>query len=292
MSFQFETHAELTCLATNHGNGEMFAKKGSMVAYQGDFKFDKVLIDTNGGGILKGIANHAMRRVTGENLELMKVTGQGQVYLADEAAHVVIINLNQGDQISVESENLLAFNDACQYGVRFIGVGVVSQKGLFTSKLTPKAHGAQVAVKTDGNPIILQTPCVVDPDAVVCWTGSDPSFKLGLSWKTFIGQTSGESYMLEFKEPGYHVIVQPSERKSGVKIGIDDKDYTPQSQGSAFQNSQQNMQNTFNQVGQVGQQVGQFGQQFTGGQTGSNSQQSGGIGGIIGSILGNQNNRQ
>lgn len=286
MSFQFETHAELSCLATNHGDGEMFAKKGSMVAYQGNFKFDKVLIDPNGGGMLKSIANHAMRRVTGENLELMKVTGQGQVYLADEAAHVVIINLNEGDQISVESENLLAFNDACQYGVRFIGVGVVSQKGLFTSKLTPKAHGAQVAVKADGNPIILQTPCVVDPDAVVCWTGPDPSFKLGVSWKTLIGQTSGESYMLEFKQPGYHVIVQPSERKSGIKIGIDDKEYTPQSQGSAFQNSQQNMQNTFNQVGQFGQQAGQFGQQA---QQGA-QQGLGGLGGILGGILGNNNN--
>lgn len=121
---------------------------------------------------------------------------------AELAKHVTVIPLNPGESIGVESENLLAFTENCDYGVRPIGVGVISQKGLFTSKLTGKGPNAQVAVLSEGNPLVLDSPCCVDPDAVICWTGPDPGFKLDLNWKTLIGQTSGESYMLEFKNPG------------------------------------------------------------------------------------------
>ena len=65
----------------------------------------------------------------------------------------------------------------------------------------------------------------VDPDAVVCWMGNgpcDPDIKMDVNWKTFIGQSSGESYSFEW---GAHqpvtVIIQPNERESGVNIGMD-----------------------------------------------------------------------
>lgn len=232
MGYNFQTSSELYCLA--QGSGTMYAKKGSMVAYKGDFKFDKVLLDTNGGGFMKGLMNQVTRRLSGENLSLMEVTGNGEIYFADEAQHVTILELDPGDELSVESENLLCFNDSCNYSVKFLGVGVISQKGLFTSKLTPKGNGAAVAIKSDGNPLLLTSPCCVDPDAVVCWLGPDPDFKINnFNWKTVIGQTSGETYMLDFKQPGYTVVVQPSERLSGLKLGIDDKSYTPHSQGTA-----------------------------------------------------------
>jgi len=102
-----------------------------------------------------------------------------------------------------------------------MGSGVISQKGMFTSNLTAIGNNPQVVITTNGNPIILETPCVVDPDAVVCWTGSDPHFKTDVNWKTFLGQTSGESYMLEFNSQGETVIVQPFERGSGLKVAID-----------------------------------------------------------------------
>lgn len=74
-----------------------------------------------------------------------------------------------------------------------------------------------VAIITDGNPLILEGPCCVDPDALVGWTGRDPYARVAqLSWKTFIGQTSGESYHMEFVEDGQLVIIQPSERLSGL----------------------------------------------------------------------------
>lgn len=269
--FQLRTEKELTCVAS--GNGKLFSKKGAMIAYQGQFKFQKVLIDPNGGNIVGGIVRQVARRVTGENMELMEITGQGDCYFADEAQHVTIIDLDMNDSLGVESENLLAFTDTCTYGIRPIGVGVISQKGLFTSTFKANGPGAQVAIKSDGNPIILQTPCVVDPDAVVCWTGPDPQFKVDVNWKTLIGQTSGESYMLNFTQPGYIVVVQPSERLSGLKIGIDDKRYTPQSQNNAAQSSMQNMQD-------LGQQLGNM---FGGGN--NNGGTGGGLGGMIGNMF-------
>lgn len=268
--FTFATEKELTCLA--RGNGKFFAKKGAMIAYKGQFKFEKILIDTNGSGIVGGIIRQATRRLTGENMEIMQVSGSGDCYLADEAQHVTVVDLDMNDSLGVESENLLAFTENCNYGIRPIGVGVISQKGLFTSCFKANSPGAQVAIKTDGNPIILETPCAVDPDAVVCWTGPDPQFKVDVNWKTLIGQTSGESYMLNFTQPGFIVIIQPSERLSGLKIGIDDKRYTPHTQNNAAQSSMQNVQD-------IGQQIGNM---FGNNNNGNNG---GGIGGIIGNMF-------
>lgn len=207
---------ELTLAA--QGSGILFAKKGSMIADQGNFKYEKVLLDPNNTGAVGSIMNYATKKITGEHMEIMKVTGQGTVYFADLAQHVCVINLEQGEHVAVESENLLAFTPDCKYGVEMIGTGVISQKGLFTSKLTGLSGNAQVAITTNGNPLVLNTPCRVDPDAVVCWTGPNPGVKLDVNWKTIIGQTSGESYMLEFKQPGYQVIVQPFERESGISL--------------------------------------------------------------------------
>lgn len=41
-------------------------------------------------------------------------------------------------------------------------------------------------------------------------------------WKTFIGQTSGESYQFEWHGgDNVTVIIQPSERQSGIRISMD-----------------------------------------------------------------------
>ena len=218
-NFKFTTDKELYCKAS--GSGMFFAKKGSMVAYTGQFKFSKRLLGTNGGNLVGQVLNHAARKMTGENLEIMEVDGSGDCYLADLAAHVTVVDLEANgawNSICVESEDLLAFTPQCHYGVTPIGVGVISQKGLFTSKLTYTGPGAQVAVKTNGNPLVLQAPCRVDPDAMVAFTGPAPHVKVDVNLKTLIGQTSGESYMLEFTEPGQIVIVQPYERESGISL--------------------------------------------------------------------------
>lgn len=238
-----ETVNELACRATcSDGQGTLYTKAGAMIGYTGNCKFEKVLLGPQGNpmGALMGQIG---RRLTGENMPLMKVNshGQTQSYYANLAEHVTIVNLTPGMSLKVESENLLAFTDGCKYGFKFLAQGVISQKGLFTSELTAMGPNAQVAILSEGNPLVLDTPCCIDPDAIVAWTGPDPEFKLDLSWKNLIGQASGESYMFEFKRPGGKIVVQPSERRSGLDIGVDGSGGHPdiqqnQSVGGAFGN--------------------------------------------------------
>ena len=225
--FKFNVEEELSCKI--EGSGKFYAKKGAMVAFKGNFKFDKMLLGPdNGGGVMGSLLGLAKRKLTGENIELMTVEGSGIIYLARNAYHVAVFELEPGDCLSVESENLLAFPIDLKYDVRFIGSGVLSQKGLATTLLSNTSNlPQQVAVITDGNPLMLEAPCVVDPDAVVAWTsgpngGGDPSVAMNnFSWKTAIGQTSGESYQFQFNQANQMVLVQPSERLSGLKISVD-----------------------------------------------------------------------
>lgn len=239
--FKLSTQNELYCTAS--GQGTFFAKKGSMVAYNGEFKFSKRLLGTNQGNLLGQVVNHIGRKLTGENLEIMEVQGSGTCYLADTAQHVTIIDLEPTgiwSHLVVESEDLLAFTPQCHYGVTPVGTGVLSQKGLFMSKLSYTGPGAQVAIKTNGNPMVLTAQCRVDPDAVVAWTGENPNIKVDIGLKTFIGQTSGESYMFEFNQPGQLVIIQPYEREAGVSLRDTNR---PTTQSSAYGNTQRNLQN-------------------------------------------------
>mgnify|MGYP003312728787 CR=1 FL=1 len=60
------------------------------------------------------------RRLTGENIPLMKVISNGvtESYYACQAKHVTVIELMQGESIMVESEDLLAFTDTVDYGLK------------------------------------------------------------------------------------------------------------------------------------------------------------------------------
>lgn len=231
---KFETINELTLKVTCQGSGIVFTKAGAFISGEcygpKNYQFEKVLLGPQGNP-LQAVLGQLGRRFTGENLPLMKVTSRGDniTYYANEAQHVVVYKLQQGETISVESENILAFTGDCKYSVRFLAQGVISQKGLATSTLTGVGPEAFVAILVDGNPIMLSnmqngSTLEVDPDAVVCWIGRDPGFKLDLSWKNLIGQASGESYMFEWGQNSpATVIIQPMERKSGLDISMDGK---------------------------------------------------------------------
>lgn len=285
---KLETLNELTLKVTSQGGGDvLYTKAGSFICgecYGGkNYQFEKVLLGPEGNP-LRAALGQLGRRFTGENMPLMKVTNRGDniTYYAHQAHHVVVYNLRQGETISVESENILAFTSDCKYNVRFLAQGVISQKGLATSTLTGVGPNAQVAVIIDGNPIVLSNvqngaTLEVDPDAVICWVGRDPGFKLDLSWKNLIGQASGESYMFEWtgNNPAT-VIIQPLERESGVDIGMDGG---PSGQRADRQNNQT--------IGGAAQSVqgtlGQLGSMFGGNNSGNNGNNGlGGLGGMFG----------
>lgn len=286
---KFETVNELSLKITCQGGGDVvFTKAGAFIAGEcygnKNYQFEKVLLGPQGNPLAAAMGQLA-RRFTGENLPLMKVSLRGDsiTYYANEAQHVVVYKLQQGETISVESENILAFTSDCKYGVRFLAQGVISQKGLATSTLTGMGMNAYVAVLVDGNPLVLSnmqngSTIEVDPDAVVCWVGADPGFKLDLSWKNLIGQASGESYMFEWGgNKRATVIVQPLERESGVNIGMDG--------GSNGQRaSRQQNQSLGQAAGSIGDTLGGLGNMLGGG--GNNNNGGGAAGGGLGGILG------
>ena len=233
----FETVNELTLKVTCRGSDVLFTKAGAFIAGESvgskNYRFEKVLLGPQ-QGLLNAAIGSLMRRATGENLPLMKVTmtGDSETYYANYGQHVVAYKLEPGEVISVESENLLAFTNDCDYGVRFLGQGVISQKGLATSTLTGRGNSAYVAVLSDGNPTVLsnvqsRSVLSVDPDAVICWMGpegynTDPAIKTDLSWKNLIGQHSGESYAYEWgSNQPVTVVIQPSERRGGISLSVD-----------------------------------------------------------------------
>lgn len=290
---KFETLNELTLKVTCQGGGDQFfTKAGAFIAGEcygaKNYQFEKVLLGPQGNP-LAAVMGQIARRFTGENLPLMKVRTQGDsiTYYANEAQHVVVYKLQQGERISVESENILAFTSDCNYGVRFLAQGVISQKGLATSTLTGVGPNAYVAVLVDGNPLVISnmqngSTLEADPDAVVCWIGDDPGFKLDLSWKNLIGQASGETYMFEWgANKRSSVIIQPLERTSGLDISMDGK------RTGAKPTTQQN-QSLGQAMGGVGNTLNGLGSMLGGG-NGNGPQGgagAGGLGGMIGNILG------
>lgn len=283
---KFETVNELTLKITCQGGGVVFTKAGAFIGGenygQKNYQFEKVLLGPQGNP-LQALVGQIGRRFTGENLPLMKVTSRGDniTYYANDQQHVAVFKLQQGETISVESENILAFTQDCRYSVRFLAQGVISQKGLATSTLTGVGPEAYIAILVDGNPIVLSntqngSTLEVDPDSVVCWSGHDPGFKLDLSWKNLIGQASGETYMFEWgaNSPAT-VIIQPQERKSGVDISMDGK--------RTGQKASRQQNQTFGQASQsVGGTLSQLGSMLGGG--GGNTPTGGGLGGLGGML--------
>lgn len=281
----FKTVNELALEVTANVGDVIFTKAGAFVGGKSaggkNYQFEKVLLGPQGNPLQAALGQLA-RRVTGENLPLMKVmcSGQSVTYYANEAQHVVVCKLMPGEVLSVESENILAFTADCQYSVRFLASGVISQKGFMTSTLKGTTPNSQAAILVDGNPLMLDnrqdgTTLEVDPDAMVAFMGADPQFKLDLSWKNLIGQASGESYMMQWGQQNpAAVIYQPNERTSGVNIGMDG--------GSSGRRASRQRNQTLGQAGQsIGDTLGQLGGMLGGG-SGSGGNPFGGMGGFLG----------
>jgi uncharacterized protein (AIM24 family) len=185
------------------------AKNGSMVAYDGRMAFKKM----SGGG--EGLRGMVTRRLTGEQMEMMEVKGQGTCYFADRASEINLVSLH-GETLYVESSNLLAADSALRTGTSFTGLrGGASGNGLFTT--TVEGTG-QAAILSDGTAVVLrvtpQLPLQVDPGAYIAHTGKlKQHFQSGVNFRTLIGESSGEAFQIRFEGEGL-VYVQPSERNT------------------------------------------------------------------------------
>ncbi|WP_328904466.1 AIM24 family protein [Streptomyces sp. NBC_00441] len=196
-------------LAVDLAGDAVKAKNGSMVAYEGQMTFKKM---TGGGEGLRGMVT---RRLTGESMAVMQVTGQGTCYFADRASEINLVSLH-GDKLYVEASNLLCTGAGLRTGTTFTGLrGGAMGNGLFTT--TVEGTG-QAAIMSDGTAVVLrvspQYPLFVDPGAYIAHQGNlQQNFQSGVNFRTLIGEGSGESFQIRFEGDGL-VYVQPSERNT------------------------------------------------------------------------------
>ncbi|UTR78178.1 TerD family protein [Streptomyces cavourensis] len=185
------------------GGAGVLARQGSMVMYQG-----KVDFGYKGAGFVGRVVGNA----TGQEMQLMRCTGRGQVFLAEEGSYLHPIEL-QGDAICVSAESVLAFDESLQYEVRRVEGHGIPGGALFTMQF--QGTGT-VVIKTHGTPVVLPvTPTTfADCNAVVAWSAASQvivSSQVRLRRNAYPGH-SGETVNLQFRgAPGNFIVVQPYE---------------------------------------------------------------------------------
>ncbi|MPV35846.1 AIM24 family protein [Georgenia subflava] len=184
--------------------GPVWARTGSMVAYQGDVRFEN-----KGSGGLGKMFKSAM---TGEGVDMMQCTGQGELFVAHDAAEVQIMYL-ENDSISVNGNNVLAFSASIEWDIHRIQArGAAMTGGLYNVSLRGTGY---VAITTKGEPVALDVagaPTFGDAQAVVMWTAGvsmDVRIDTG-GLKSMVRGGTGETFQMAFGGQGY-VLVQPSE---------------------------------------------------------------------------------
>jgi uncharacterized protein (AIM24 family) len=187
------------------------AKLGSMVAYQGDVKFEHA-----GSG---GMNRLVKKAVTGEGTKLMKMEGAGEVFLADTAQDIHLIYL-ENDQVTCNGANVLAFDAGIDWDIQRAGGGASTLAGgLYNMALSGTGW---VAIISDGPPVLLNVataPTFADPQAAITWSsGVSTSIKTDVNIKNLIGKGSGESIQVAFAGQGW-VLVQPSEGRVAATGG-------------------------------------------------------------------------
>ena len=181
---------------------DVLAAKGAMVAYQGQVTFNH-----EGSG---SVGKLLKKVLTNEDLPLMRVTGQGEVFFANEAGYIHLVELT-GDALSVNGQNLIAFDASLNWDIKRVqGAGLMAG-GLFNTVLSGQGTAALVSV---GQPVVLDCsaqPTFVDVQAAVAWSANlVPNIVSSMNMRSLLRGGTGEAFQYAFHGPGF-VIVQPSE---------------------------------------------------------------------------------
>lgn len=199
-------------LELNLNNETILLKKGAMVAYDGQIKFERE------GILSKGIGNLLKKAVSGEGTSMMKATGKGRVYAADCGKRIRVLYL-ENESINVNGNDILAHQEPIASDIKMMkSMAGVMGGGLFQVSLSGTGY---IAITTHGKPLTLLVtpghPVFTDPNATIAWSGSlTPSIKTDVSLKTLVGRGSGESLQMQFEGSGW-VVIQPYEETYAVK---------------------------------------------------------------------------
>jgi uncharacterized protein (AIM24 family) len=190
---------------------EIQAKLGSMVAYQGDVSFEHA-----GSG---GLSRMIKKAVTNEGADLMKVSGTGEIFLADMAQDIQLLRL-EGEAITANGPHVLAFDAGIDWDIKRVeGASGALSGGLYNMELSGTGN---VALASDGPPVLIEIDgesTFADPQAAITWSqGVSSSVKTDVNVKTLIGKGSGETFQLAFSGSGW-LLLQPSEGSAGTPAG-------------------------------------------------------------------------
>jgi uncharacterized protein (AIM24 family) len=182
---------------------EIQAKLGSMVAYQGDVKFEHA-----GSG---GISRMLKKAMTSEGTDLMKVSGSGEIFLADMAQEIQLLRL-ENESITANGPHVLAFEAGIDWDIKRVeGASGALAGGLYNMQLSGTGT---VALVSDGTPLLIEIDgesTYADPQAAITWSeGVSSTVKTDVNVKTLIGRGSGETIQLAFSGKGW-LLIQPSE---------------------------------------------------------------------------------
>jgi uncharacterized protein (AIM24 family) len=190
---------------------EIQAKLGSMVAYQGDVSFAHA-----GSG---GLSRMIKKAVTNEGADLMKVSGTGEIFLADMAQDVQLLRL-EDEAITANGPHVLAFDAGIEWDIKRVeGASGALSGGLYNMELSGTGN---VALVSDGPPVLIEIDgesTFADPQAAITWSqGVSSSVKTDVNVKTLVGKGSGETFQLAFSGSGW-LLLQPSEGSAGTPAG-------------------------------------------------------------------------
>jgi uncharacterized protein (AIM24 family) len=183
-------------------DGELLARQGAMVAYQGEMEF---LYEGSGGmkKLLKKV-------VTGEGVPLMRCRGRGDLFLAQNACELHLVDL-EGDSLTVSGDNVLAFDPTLTWDIRRVEGASMLTGGLFNMVFTGTGR---IALSAFGTPVVLnaaEAPTYADLQSAIAWSSSLQTRIVRTAGAgALIGRGSGEAFQLAFSGQGF-VIVQSSE---------------------------------------------------------------------------------
>ncbi len=180
---------------------EIFLRKGKMIAYYGDLKFESL-----GSSLLDILIKNTFNAPAYiHNFVVAK--GQGQLILGDSGNDIGCYDLDNAN-MTVKASNLLGFSK-----------DVICQESTLPGYLTMLGSG-KIFVSSNGPVHFLELPCRVDEQAVLGWADCpSPSYRYDYAHVTGVmsmvgavtGITlSGEEKQVDFTGAGT-VLIQSSE---------------------------------------------------------------------------------
>lgn len=183
-------------------DGELLARQGAMVAYQGAIQFAY-----EGAGGVKKLLKKAL---TGEGVPLMRCRGRGDLFLAQNSYELHLIDLD-GDSLTVNGANVLAFEPGLTWDIRKVEGASMLAGGMFNMVFTGTGR---IALSACGTPVVLdasQAPTFADVQSAIAWSSELKTRLVRTAGAAaLIGRGSGEAFQLAFEGQGF-VVVQASE---------------------------------------------------------------------------------